>query len=184
MTKTQIGGIEIKRTYRPSRIICDVITLVMIIMITKLGIDLAHYTAKFLGVMGLLVPLAFPAVGIVLCVVYVSLSFRGMKFGRLKIPKQNAQKIYDWWTFSMALIKIPLIMALFEGIYIFREWAALGESSISIIPLILYVLIAAVVTWFAVRRTGRLCEVKKPVKDDSAVKVKVKVADDEEKKRD
>lgn len=182
MAKTQIGGIEIKRTYRPSRIICDVISLVMIVMITKLGINMAYYTAKFLGVMGLLVPLAFPAAGIALCVAYVKLSFRGMKFGRLKIPKQNAQKIYNWWTFSMALIKIPLLMAMFEGIYIFREWAALGESKVSIIPLILYVLIAAAVIWFSVRRTGKLCEVKKePKKSNPSVKVKVKVVDDDNK---
>ena len=177
--KAFIGGIETKRTYRPSRIICDVITLVMIIMLTKLGFDLAHYTGKFLGALGMLVPLGLPAAGFALCAAYAVLSFRGMKFGRLKITKQNAQNVYNWWTFSMALIKIPMLMAMFEGIYIFREWAAVGESTISIIPLILYVLIAAAVTWFSVRRTKFLAAVKEQKKNDSAVKVKVKIADDE-----
>lgn len=183
MTNTQIGGFEVTRTHRPARMICDVITLVMIIIIIKLGIDLAYYTAKFLGAMGLIVPLSFPAAGIALCAVYIKLSLSGLKFGRLKITKQNAQKIYDWWTFSMALIKIPLLMAMFEGIYIFREWAAVGKSTISVIPLILYVLTAAAITWFSVRRMRRLCEVKKPVKNDSAVKVKAKIADDENKNK-
>lgn len=182
MNKTQIDGIEIKRTYRPARIICDVISLVMIVMLTKLGFDLAYYTSKFLGAMGLIGPLSFPAFGIVLCAAYIMLSFRGKKFGRLKITGQNAQKIYDWWTFSMSLIKIPLLMAMFEGIYIFREWAATGESTISVIPMILYAAVAAAVTWFAVRRTKFLAEVKEPQKNNSAVKVKVKVVDEDDDK--
>lgn len=181
MAKTQIGGVEIKRTYRPARIICDVITLVMIAVIAKLGIDIAHYTSKFLGAMGLIVPLSFPVTGILLCVVYIRLSFSGLKFGRLKISKQNAQRIYDWWTFSMALIKIPLLMAMLEGVFIYREWAAAGESTASKIPLILYVMIAAAVTWFSVRRTKFLAGVKEEKKNDPAVKVKVRVADDEDK---
>ena len=181
MTKTQIGNVEIKRTYRPVRIVCDVITLVLLIIIGKIGFDLT-FTAKFLGWTGLLAPLAFPAVGIALCVIYIKLSFRSMKFGRLKITKQNAQKVYDWWTFTMSLVKIPLLLALFNGEFIYRDWAGTGESSINI-TIFIDVLFAAIIIWFAVRRMKAICEVKQPEKTDSAVKVKVKIADDDENKR-
>lgn len=177
MIKTQIGGVEIKRTYRPARIICDVITFVLLIIIGKIGLDLT-FTAKFLGWTGLLVPLAFPAAGIALCVAYIKLSFRGMRFGRLKITNQNAQKIYEWWTFSMSLVKIPLMLALFNGEFIYRDWAGTGQPIGINIPIIIDVLFAALIVWFSIRRMKALCEVKKPVKNDSAVKVKVKIADD------
>lgn len=182
MTKTQIGGVEIKRTYRPMRIICDVISLVLLIIIVKIGLDLT-FTAKFLGWTGLIVPLMFPAVAIALCVMYVKLSFRSMKFGRFKIIKQNAQKIYDWWTFTLSLVKIPLMIALFNSELIYRDWAGTGESVEINIPVIVDVLFAAVIIWFSIRRMKKLCEVKKETqKTDSAVKVKVKIADDEDKR--
>lgn len=179
MVKTQIGGVETERTYRPARIVCDVVSLVLFVVIAKLGTGLTE-TSKFLETTGLIVPLMFPAAAIALCAAYIWLSFHGARFKRLKITEQNAQTVYDWYTFTMSLVKIPLMIALLNGEFIYRDWAAFGTLVIGA-PIIIDVLLAALIIWFAAHRIKALCEMKQPEKTDSAVKVKVKVVDDETK---
>ncbi len=172
----KIGDIEIKRTYRPTRIVCDAASLAALVVIVKNGLDLL-ITRKFLGFAGVL-PLLFPAVGIGLCVAYVLLTFRSRKFKRYKITKLNAQSVYERWAFSLALAKVPLLIALFEGEYMFLYWAATGQSKFSVmIPV--YVLLSVIIIRLMMHRIKSLTAFKKVQKDDKVVKVRAKIDDDD-----
>lgn len=175
--ETMLGGVEVKRTYRPARIICDVISLAGVIVIVKIANGL-FVTGKFLGWVGTGFPLLFILAAVGICVAYVLCCFTGGKFEKYTITKKNAQSVYDWWTFLLSLVKIPLLLALLNGEFMFRNWAAVGKAG-SVIPLVLDALIAAVILRLMKHRITSLTKVKKENSDDSAVKVKAKLADEE-----
>lgn len=173
----KIGNCEIKRTYRPARIICDVVSFAALMVVIAIAVNLFAEIRFFLGDLVRASILLFPAVGVGLCAAYVILTFRSLGFKRYKITKQNAQDVYDWWAFSLALVKIPLLLALLEGEFMFRSWAYTGERSFSI-WIVLYVLLAFIIIRLAAHRIKALTAVKKVENDNSAVKVKVRVDDD------
>lgn len=175
----KIGDIEIKRTYRPTRIVCDVVSLAALVVIVKNACDLL-VTRKFLGFVGVL-PLLFPAIGIGLCAAYALLTFRSRKFRRYKITKINAQSVYERWAFSLALAKVPLLIALFEGEYMFLYWAATGRSKFSVMILV-YVLLSVIIIRLMMHRIRSLTALRKVQKDDDkVVKVRAKVDDDDDR---
>lgn len=178
----KIGNVEIKRTYRPTRIICDVVSLAALVVVTVVAGDLFSKIIYFLGFLGRLSILLFPAVGIGLCVLYVIFTFKSLKFKRYKITKQNAQKVYDWWAFSLALAKIPLLLALIEGEFMFRSWAYSGKMTFSV-WILLYVILTLIIMRLADHRIKSMTAVKVQESGGSAVKVKVKVVDDDDNKR-
>lgn len=173
----KIGNVEIRRTYRPARIVCDVVTLAALVVVTKNAADLLMQTKNFLGFVGAL-PLLFPAAGIGMCAAYIILTFKSLKFKRYKITKQNAQNVYDWWAFSLSLVKVPLLLAMFEGEYQFLYWAVTGKSRFGI-ALLLYILLAVIIIRLMIHRIRSLTVVKKVQKDESTVKVKARTADED-----
>ena len=176
MKNTKIGNIEIKRTYRPTRIVCDVVSLAMLVVIIINTLDLMKF-AKIAAGIGIL-PLLFPLAGFGMCAAYIRLTFRSLKFGKYKITKQNAQSVYDWWAFSLSLIKVPLLFALFDGEYMYLGWAESGQMSFSFL-ILAYLLIAIIIIRLMSHRFKALTAVKKTENDKGAVKVKAKVVDDE-----
>lgn len=178
---TKLGGVEIKRTYRPTRIVCDIISLALLVVIIKITIDLMKLS-RFVAGIGIL-PLLFPIAGFGMCAAYVFLTFKSLKFNKYKITKQNAQRVYDWWAFSLSLVKVPLLLALFEGEYMYRVWAYDIANSRFSIWVLLYPLLAVIIMRLSAHRIKALTAVKKTEKDSSAVKVKAKLADDKQEKK-
>ena len=179
---TKIGGVEIKRTYRPTRIVCDVVTLTLLIVLIKITIDLMKYSSFVEGV-GIL-PLLFPIVGFGMCAAYVLLTFRSLKFGKYKITKQNAQRVYDWWAFSLSLVKVPLLFAMSEGEYMYYVWVSDIRNSSFSIWILLYLLLAVIIMRLSAHRIKALTAVKKSAKDNNAVKVRARLADDDNVKQE
>lgn len=181
MKKTNIGGVEIKRSYRPTRMICDIVSLLPLVMIIKITIDLMKLSGIAEGI-GIL-PLLFPIAGISLCAVYVFLTFKSLKFGKYKITKLNAQRVYDWWAFSLSLVKVPLLFALFEGEYMYRVWAYDIKNSGFSLWILVYLFLAVIIMRFSAHRIKSLTAAKKPAKDSGAVKVKARLADDDKQEK-
>lgn len=179
IAKTKIGGIEIKRTYRPTRIVCDVVSLAMLVVIIINTLDLMRFS-RFAAGIGIL-PLLFPLAGFGMCAAYIILTFRSLKFGKYKITKQNAQSVYDWWTFSLSLVKVPLLFALFDGEYMYLGWAEHGRTKFSFL-IFVYLVLALIIIRLTRHRLKSLTAVKKSAKDNSAVKVRAKVIDDKQEK--
>ena len=180
MKKTKIGGVEIKRTYRPTRIVCDIVSVPLLAMLVKITADLMVYSNIVVGVGKL--PLLFPLAGFGMCAAYVFLTFKSLKFGKYKITKQNAQSVYDWWAFSLSLVKLPLLFALFEGEYMYLVWVTDIRSSSFNIRILLYPLIAVIILRLSAHRIKALTAVRKSSKNEDTVKVKARLADDKQEK--
>lgn len=178
--KTKIGNIEIKRTYRPTRIVCDVVTLALLIVLIKITVDLMKYSSFVEGV-GIL-PLLFPFAGFAMCGAYVFLTFKSLKLKRYKITPQNAQPVYDWWAFSLSLVKVPLLFAMSEGEYMYYVWASDIRNSSFSIWILVYLLLAVIILRLMSHRFKALTAVKKTAKNEDAVKVRAKLADDKQEK--
>lgn len=170
----KIGNVQVKRTYRPARVICDIASLAAVVVIITMSSGLFG-VYKFLGFLGapsFLIPAA--AVGI--CAAYVILTFKSLKFKRYKITANNAQNVYNWWAFALSLVKLPLLLALFEWMLIYAEWAATGEKKFSFV-ILLYVLLAVIIIRLLLHRIATLTKEEKNTADSSVVKVKAKIAD-------
>lgn len=170
-----LGKIPIKHTYRPAQIICDVLSLAALVIITKNAFDTLVQTRGFLAYVSY-ISLLFPLFGIGMCAAYLILTFKSLKFGKYKVTRQNAQSVYNWWAFSLALIKLPIFMVLFELEYAFAVWAMNGVAPFSMV-ILLYILLAVILIRLTVHRLAALTAVKREKKDDTAIKVKAKVAD-------
>ena len=179
--KTKIGGVEIKRTYRPTRIVCDIVSLALLVVIIVNTLDLMRFSKIAAGI-GIL-PLLFPLAGFGMCAAYILLTFRSFKFNKYKITKQNAQSVYDWWAFSLSLVKVPLLLALFDGEYMYLGWAESGKTRFSVF-IFLYLILALIIIRLMKYRFKALTAVKKTAKDNSAVKVKARLADDDKDKQE
>lgn len=174
--KMTIGNIPIKHTYRPAQIICDVLTLAGLVIIAKNAFDTLADTKGFLGYVSL-VSLLFPAAALGMIAAYLILTCKSLKFGKYKITKKNAQSVYNWWAFSLALIKLPLFMVVFELEYSFTVWAITGRTPISMM-ILLYALLAVILIRLTAHRLAALTEVKRAEADNSsAIRIKTKVAD-------
>lgn len=178
--KTKIGGVEIRRTYRPARIICDVVSLAVLVVIVMIAYNLITAPERFEDGVWIM-PLLFPAAGIGLCAAYVVLTFKSLKFKRYKITGENAQSVYDWWAFLLSLAKVPLLLALFEGEYQIRDLVMTGEMRFGI-AFLLYLLLTVIIIRLMTHRIKALTAVKKARKDESTVKVKARIADDNDDK--
>ena len=181
MHKTKINDIEIKRTYRPTRIVCDIVSLAMLVVIVVNTLDLMRFSTFAAGI-GIL-PWLFPLAGFGMCAAYVFLTFKSLKFGKYKITKQNAQSVYEWWAFSLSLVKVPLLFALFEGEYMYLSWAEHGKTSFSFL-IFAYLLLALIIIRLMSHRFKALTAEKKTAKDNSTVKVKARLAEDNNDKQE
>ena len=176
-----LGKIPIKHTYRPAQIICDVLTLAGLVIIAKKAFDTLAQTRGFLGYVSLF-SLLFPAAGIGMCIAYLILTFKSLRFGKYNVTRQNAQNVYNWWAFSLALIKLPIIMVLFEMEYSFSVWSMTGRAPFGVM-ILLYVLLAVILIRLTAHRLAALTAVKREQKDDhAAIKIKARVV--EKKKND
>lgn len=176
--KIKIGGIEVKRRFTPARIVCDVVSLAAALVIVVIGVQHIMIVSSYASPLGLAVLLVFPVCAVGICAAYLKLTLKSREFKRYKITKQNAQSVYDWWAFSLSLAKIPLLLALFNAEFIFRDLTNFKPADLFNIPIILEVLLAVIIMRLARHRLARLTEVKKAEKGEEAVKVKVRIADE------
>ena len=176
MKKTKIGGVEIKHTYRPTRIVCDAVTVALLAVLIKITLDLMKYSNIVEGVGKL--PWLFPLAGFGMCAAYVFLTFKSLNFKRYKITPENAQPVYDWWAFSLSLVKVPLLFAMSEAEYMYLVWVSDIRNSSFSVWILVYLLLALIILRLSAHRIKSLTAVKKVEKDENAVRVKAKIADD------
>lgn len=180
INKMKIGGVEVKRRFTPARIVCDAVSLAAALVIVVIGVQHIAMVSSYAAPLGLAVLLVFPVCAVGICAAYLKLTLKSREFKRYKITKQNAQSVYDWWAFSLSLAKVPLLLALFNTEFIFRDLTNFKPADLFNIPIILEILLTVIIMRLARHRLVRLTEVKKVAENDSEVKVKVRVADDDE----
>lgn len=174
----KIGKITVRRSYKPSRIICDAISLVgaaVIVYITERFINGTQ------GLTGDRVALSaiFPVLALGVLAVYAVLTLKSHAFKRYKITKKNAQEIYDWYAFSVSLIKLPLLLIIFESMLTFQEISLGIAVNLLNFRLILYIFLIVIIIRMAIHRINTLSHEEKST---DVVHVRAAVVDENEER--
>ncbi len=196
----KIGKYPVKCSFRISRIVSDLLSLGIAVLIFSVTISfITQYRAMLrqIGAEGVSdiennyigafswsywLSLIFPALVTGVFAAYLILTLTSRKLEKFNITKRNAQDVYDWYAFCVSLCKIPIFMGLFDIMYIFQR-RMLGENiSLFSMQILLDIVIVTIIIRFTVHRIRKITETKDSVKsaDDSVVKVRVVDKDDKE----
>lgn len=197
----KIGKYPVKRSFRISRIVSDVLSLGIAViifsvtvnfimqyrmMLQKIGADgVAEIESGYISAFSwsYWLALIFPLLVIVVFAAYLILTLTSRKFTKYNVTKRNAQSVYDWYAICVSVCKIPILMGIFDIMYIFHR-RMLGENiSLFSMQVLLDIVIVAIIIRFTMHRIRKITETKDNAKsaDDSVVKVRVVDKDDDKK---
>ena len=176
----KIGKITVRRSYKLSRIICDVISLAGAAVIVYMTERFINGGEQISGERAAISAI-FPVLALGVLAVYAVLVLNNHAFKKYNITKKNAQDIYDWYAFSVSLIKLPLLLIIFESMLTFQE-ISLGISvNLLNIRFILYIFLIAIIIRMAIHRIKTLSYEEKSA-DVVHVRAVVEENDEREKK--
>ncbi len=172
-----IGKITVRRSYKLSRMICDIISLGGTAVIVYMTLVFTNSAGLEEGRAAL--SLIFPALCAAVLAAYAVLTLKDHAFKKYNITKKNAQDIYDWYAFSVSLIKLPALLIIFESMLTYQE-ISLGISvNLLNFRIILYILLIAIIIRMAVHRIQALSQKEK---DTDVHYVRSVEVDEKEKK--
>ena len=175
----KLGKITVRRSYKPSRIICDIISLAGAAVIVYMTERFINSGEQICGERAA-VSVFFPALALGVLAVYAVLVLKSHAFKRYKITKKNAQEIYDWYAFSVSLIKLPLLLIIFESMLTFQEISLGIAVNLLNFRFILYVFLIAIIIRMAVHRVKTLSHEEKTA---DVVHVRAVVEENEEREK-
>lgn len=192
-----IGKIPVKHTYKPARIISDVISLGEALVIVYMTIsffprykeavntapNIAELLARYRYSLAYRQYFAwiFPALTAVIFAVYAILVLKSHRMDKFTITKRNAQSVYDWYAFAASLCKIPLLLGVFDMMYITQQHLMFNNVSLFSMQLLLDAVIVVIIIRLSVHRIRGLTGTEKPEKTETGG-VRAKLADDEDNK--
>ncbi len=181
----KIGKYKVKYTYKPARIICDIISL----MITVVSIVLAAgFVSEHPEIMDeavrsdLILIWVFPAVCVIAVAAYAALTFKSRSFKKYSITKENAQSVFEWYVFAVSLCKLPIQFAAVEGELVTQERLLGLEKSFFSFTYIFCALIIIIIIRFSVHRITALTKTNN--KKSGEVFVKTYIADSNNENKD
>lgn len=188
-----IGKIPVKHTYKPARIISDVISLGEAFVIVYLTIgffprykeavntapNIAELVSRYRYSLAYRQYYAwiFPALAAVVFAVYAILVLKSHRMEKYAITKQNAQSVYDWYAFAVSLCKIPILLGVFEIMYITQQRLMFKKVSLFSMQLLLYAIVVVIIIRLSVHRIKAMTK-PAPRKEENGG-VKAKIVDDE-----
>lgn len=192
-----IGKIPVKHTYKPARIISDVISLGEALVIVYMTIsffprykeavntapNIAELLARYRYSLAYRQYFAwiFPALTAVIFAVYAILVLKSHGMDKFTITKRNAQSVYDWYAFAASLCKIPLLLGVFDMMCITQQHLMFNNVSLFSMQLLLDAVITVIIIRLSVHRIRGLTKTGKPEKTETGG-VRAKLADDEDNK--
>lgn len=174
----KIGKITVRRSYKPSRIICDVISLAGAAVIVYMTERFINGTQGLSGERAALAAI-FPVLALGVLAAYAVLTLKSHAFKRYNITKKNAQDIYDWYAFSVSLIKLPLLLIIFESMLTFQEISLGIAVNLLNFRFILYIFLTAIIIRLAIHRVKTLSHEEKST---DVVHVRAAVVDEKEER--
>lgn len=190
-----IGKFPVKHTYKPARIISDVISLGEAFVIVYMTIGFfpkykyainnspdrweLFYKYRYSLAYRQYFAWIFPALAVVIFAVYAVLVLKNHKMKGFSITKQNAQSVYDWYAFAASLCKIPLLLIVFDAMYITQQRLMFNNVSVFSMQILLYAVMVIIIIRLSVHRIRRLTEAEKPDKEVESGGVKARLADTE-----
>lgn len=198
----RIGKYPVKPSFRVSRVVSDVISLgiaVLIFSVTINFIKMYRMMLQKIGAEGVAAieseymssiswgywfALIFPALVVGVFAAYLILTLTSRKMSKYNVTKRNAQDVYDWYAFCVSVCKIPILMGLFDMMYIFHQRMLGDNISIFSMQVILDILIVTIIIRFTVHRIRKVTEVREsaPAAEESVIRVRMTDNDDKEKK--
>lgn len=196
----KIGKYPVKRSFRISRIVSDVFSLGIAaiifsvtanfiaqyrMMLQKIGADgVAEIESGYISAFSwsYWLALIFPVLVIGVFAAYLLLTLTSRKLKKFNVTKRTAQEVYDWYAFCVSVCKIPVLMGIFDVMYIFHQRMLGDKVSFFSLQVLLDIVIMAIIIRFTVHRIKKITETKDRVRntDDSVVKVRVVDNDDKE----
>lgn len=156
----KVGNFTVKYTYKPARIICDIISLGMAVFSV---ISAASFTSEHpeirseLARMDLIALWIFPAVCAAVILIYIVITLKSRRFEKYNITKDNAQSVFDWFVFAVSLCKLPLLVSAIEAELIIEERLYKGnERSLFSVTYILCLLVLVIIIRLSVHRITSL----------------------------
>lgn len=194
----KIGNYSVKHSYKPARIISDVLSLgitVLILFSTLNFFPLYKARINEIGAVNLAIVAKYryslsyrqyfawiyPALAVIIFGVYLILILKNHRFAKYDITAANAQSVYDWYAFAVSLCKIPLLLAVLDMMYVFHQRMMFIEVRLFGFQYILYALLIVIVVRLSVHRIKGLTQKDKKSNKADDVDVKAKLADDDRK---
>ena len=194
----KIGNYSVKHSYKPARIISDVLSLgitVLIFFSTLNFFPLYKARINEIGEVNLAIVAEYrysltyrqyfawiyPALAVIIFGVYLILILKNHRFAKYDITAANAQSVYDWYAFAVSLCKIPLLLAVLDMMYVFHQRMMFIEVRLFGFQYILYALLIVIVVRLSVHRIKGLTQKEKKSNKADDVDVKAKLADDDRK---
>lgn len=194
----KISKYPVKHSYKLARIISDVLSLAIAFLIVNATLNFfpAYRTAinrigsknieEFVREYGYSLTYRqyfawiFPGLVLAIFAAYLILVLKNHKFAKYNITKQNAQSVYDWYAFAVSLCKTPLLMCVFDMMYIFQQRMMFNEVSLFSFLSVLCAVIIAIIIRLSVHRIRALTEEKEPRNIEESGGVKARLADDDD----
>lgn len=196
----KIGKYPVKPSFRVARVVSDVLSLgiaVLIFSVTVNFITQYRLMLQKIGAEGVSeiedsyisafswsywLSLIFPALVVGVFAAYLILTLTSRKLSKFNITKRTAQDVYDWYAFCVSVCKIPVLMGIFDIMYIFHQRMLGDKISFFSLQVLLDIVIVAIIIRFTMHRIRKITETEETVRntDDSVVKVRVVDNDDKE----
>lgn len=193
----KIGKFPVKPRFKPARIISDAISLAAVAFIFVLTVNFfPQYTAAVIAegqrdLYGTLLKYGetltyrhyfawiFPALAVIVLAIYAILTLKSHEFRKYKVTKKNAQAVYDWYAFAVSLCKIPLLMAIFEVMYVYQRVMLFESVGAFSYQIVLYLVVLAIIIRFSVHKIRKITEVEETDTESDDCPIKVRIVDDD-----
>lgn len=195
----KIGKYPVKPSFRIARIVSDILSVgiaVLIFSVTANFIRQYRLMLQKIGAEGVSeiednyiggfswsywLSLIFPALVVGVFAAYLILTLTSRKMSKFNITKRTAQDVYDWYAFAVSVSKIPVLMGIFDIMYIFHRRMLGDKISYFSLQVLLDIVIVMIIIRFTIHRIRKITEVKDTDRSADDSVVKVRVADDNDK---
>lgn len=179
----KIGNHTVKYSFKPARIISDIISLAMVAfsVISALSFTSAHPEIRLeIARADLILLWIFPAACAAVILIYIVITLKSRRFEKYNITKDNAQSVFDWFVFAVSLCKLPLLMSLTEAELTVEERLYKGdERSLFSVTYILCALVLVIIIRLSAHRITSLT--KTDNKKSRTVFISSDVSEDDKK---
>lgn len=189
----KIGKYPVKHTYKVARIVSDVLSLGLVVLIVSATFAFLESYEHFYSLIDTSneaalealrqndpdyewrqwLSLIFPVLAVAVLVAYIVLVLKSHKLSRYDVNKRNAQRCYDAYAFGASLCKIPVLLIVFDIMCIVQDkllMSAYGFSWFSWLTLLSLLMIAMIVR-YTMHRLAHITA-KPAAVSSNAVKVK------------
>lgn len=198
----KISKYPVKHSYKLARIISDVISLAIAFLIVNATLNFFPAYKRAINLIGSenieeivneyrysltyrqYFAWIFPALVLGIFAAYLILVLKNHKFAKYNITKQNAQGVYDWYAFAVSLCKLPLLLGVFDMMYIFQQRMMFNKVSLFSVQVVLDAVIIAIIIRLSIHRIRWMTAETEPQKKEENGGVKAKLADDDDDGKD